>query len=516
MKKKIKEYTPSKFLYIILFLLPVLYIITYTKSLDNDIWYLLSEGRYIVNHGIYHIDPLSMHKGLEVTVQNWASASLFYLIFKLFGEYGIFCTILICDIAISYLLYKICTLISDNNKLLSLICAFVTNLLLVFNYMVSRPQIFSFILLLGVIYVLELYVKTEDKKYLRWLPILSIIEANIHGSLWFMIFLFALPYIIDGIKCKTLKFQGYKLKPLLIYLGIAFVCGLINPYGYKMITFIFTSFTDTYMHKFILELFPLGFNSTLGKMIFCLGLFVMLCYAYFKEGKIRVRYLCLFSGTLILGVSTLKACSHFILVSIFPLAYFFKDIFPKDFGDLIEIIKPLRKVFLALSILLIACIGYSFYLIGPRLKLDSDIGDCVQAIKDTYGNDAIVFSTFNHGGTVEYYGLKPYIDPRAEVFLKINNKKDDIFKEFFDFYNNDIKLSKLLEKYHFTHAIVDVTSSYYQKFIDEDFIVIYIPDATVEGDTSVESNFRALASKDILSEEEIEYYSTLNKKDITE
>ena len=109
-KKKKIEYKPSKWIYILMFTVPLLLISMLFVGLDNDIWYLLSEGRYIVQHGIYYIDPLSMHEGLQVVVQNWLSASMFWVIYSAFGEMGLFFLILICNVFICLLLYKICML----------------------------------------------------------------------------------------------------------------------------------------------------------------------------------------------------------------------------------------------------------------------------------------------------------------------------------------------------------------------------------------------------------------------
>ena len=164
-KKNIKDdYKSSKWLPIFLIALLSIFVVLVNKKLDNDLWYLLTEGRYILKHGIFHTDPFSIHEGLNVVVQNWLSASFLWVVYDFFGEMGILLLIVICNICICILLYKICMLISENNRTISLTLMFVCDLTLISHFIVSRPQIFSYITLLGLIYALELYIHKKDKE----------------------------------------------------------------------------------------------------------------------------------------------------------------------------------------------------------------------------------------------------------------------------------------------------------------------------------------------------------------
>ncbi|MBQ6840647.1 MAG: hypothetical protein IJO63_00830 [Bacilli bacterium] len=515
-KKSQKENVkPNKWLYIILFTLPLLCCLLITNQLDNDIWYLLSEGRYIFENGIYNIDPLSMHNGLHVVVQNWLSATSFWVIFDLFGQMGLVTLILICNFFICLLLYKICVLISDKNYILSLVIMFATDITLLSHYIVSRPQILSFIVLLSLIYVLELYIKSDNAKYLIWIPILSLIEVNMHASLWWMLFLFMLPYVIDSFKSELLRTQGYRKKPLFLAIGIALLVGLINPYGYKAITFIFTSYGDSYMHKFIGELLPFSFNKLLCKQMFSIMLAVGLIYTFFREGKIKIRYICLFCGTLLLGFMSVKGFSHFILVSIFPLAYFFKDLFPRDFSD---VFGNLNKVFNILGIAIgVLCIAGSITLFIFKFQsnlMENPAEKPMQLISETFDADKVtVYSSFNDGGYVEFQGFKPYIDPRAELYLKKNNKKADIFKEYYELQHNQLVKSDFVKKYDFDVMLIGVTDKLYNEMYGYDnYIILY--------DNS-EIGYRVFAKKDLFTEEQINkitesYNNATNKKIISE
>ena len=57
---------------IILFLNFILINKKYKKGLQTiDLFYLIPQGKYILNNGIYHIDPFSIHNGLPVVVKNY-------------------------------------------------------------------------------------------------------------------------------------------------------------------------------------------------------------------------------------------------------------------------------------------------------------------------------------------------------------------------------------------------------------------------------------------------------------
>lgn len=494
---KIKE---NKWLFFFVITILLIICLIFNKEFDNDLWYLLSEGKYIFQNGIYHVDPLSMHSGLEIVVQNWLSATLFYVIYNLFGQIGILTMILITFFFICLLLYKICMLISEQNYFLSLITTFMTSLFLTFFFIVSRPQILSYVVLLSLIYVLELYIKTENKKYLVWIPILSLIEINMHASLWWMIFLFSLPYIIDSFNCPALKLQGYKKKPLIIALIIAFLVGFINPYGYKAITFIFSSYGDKFMHLYINELLPFNIRGdVINIQMFFLFIIIGLIYIFFREGKIRIRYLCLFCGTLLLGFMSIKGFSNFILVAIFPLAYFFKDIFPKNILNFISAEKS-KKIFQIGTIFLtIVFIGLFIIKINTNL-MENKAESSMRIISEVFEpQSAKIYSSFNNGGYVEFMGYKPYIDPRAEVFLKKNNKKEDLFKEFYQLQNNTLNIEKFLKKYEFDALLIDNNDFLYTKLHSiESYTLIH-----------KENDFKVYIKSELLKKEEFNKYNKI-------
>ena len=102
----------------------------YTQ-LDNDSWFVLAEGRHIVQSGVYKTDVLSMHEGLNITVQNYGFAAVFYLIFSWFGPAGLYFGMIVLNFLVCFLLYKIYLLVSKKNINLSLLSMILTDGMLI-------------------------------------------------------------------------------------------------------------------------------------------------------------------------------------------------------------------------------------------------------------------------------------------------------------------------------------------------------------------------------------------------
>lgn len=447
---------------IILFLNFILMNLKYVKGLQTiDLFYLIPQGKYILNNGIYHIDPFSIHSGLHVVVQNYMSSCLFYLIFKVFSWNGFVIYTIICNALICYLIYKICLLISSNNKSLSIIIMVINDILL-YYFLVPRPQLLSYINLLLVIYLLELYVHKNSKKYLYFIPLISILQINMHASLWIMIFLFMLPYIVEGI------FKKYNIKPILFIFLISLVCGLINPYGFENITFIFGSFHNKYMTSLIFELYKTGFNTLWGTIFLIILIINSLIYIIFVNKKVKIRYLCLYLGTMILGLSSLKGFSNYLLCSIFPFAYYFRN---KKFNIDYSIMSKLCNIFIIVLIII-----SSLLIVLKRNEVQEYVaGNSYSFLLKHYDKDDIrLYSIMEDGGYGMFLGVKSYLDCRAEYFIKYNNKKYDILKEYFLLQHSKININEFLDKYKFTHLLLNSGDIMFKLSEIDGYKLIYI------------------------------------------
>lgn len=454
---KIKNYKPPKCITLLIAILPVLFVLIKKDAIDNDAWFLLNHGRYIFNNGFPTIEPFSMHQGFSFVMQQWLSASIFWFFYKLLGEFGLRLVVFIISFLITYFIYKISMLLSNKKFYVSCFISFIIVLLMI-PFLTTRPQIFTYLIILIEVYILELYFKNDNKRYLYFLPILSLLEINLHSSMWFMLFVFMIPFILDSFKIniRFLKREGHKKIPLFCALIIMVLVGLINPYGVKAITYIFSSYGIPEVNSFVLEMKPLTIVGLIGKLYFATMFLILFFYIFYNsEKKYKLRYFLFYCGTLYLALSSAKCVPYFLIMGIIPISYYIKDDTYKssiNYSKRFEILCEVLCFIIVISCFVIA------YVLKPNIE-SLEMKNATDYILKNYDKNKVkVYTDYNDGAFVEFKGFKCYIDPRAEVYFKSNNKKEDIFKEFYDLSNNNVECDVFLEKYKFDLLLLNEKS----------------------------------------------------------
>lgn len=452
-------------IFIVILFLSIPFVIFFQKEFkfDNDFWFLINTGKYIINKGIPHIEPFTIHSNLSFVAQQWLTDIIFYFIYNKFNIHGMYIFIIISNIIIVYLLYKISILINEKKRKLSIL----TTLIIVFRYMtlfsVTRPQVFDIILLLLELYLLELYIKRNNKKYLLGLPIISLLMINLHASVWPMIFVFLLPYYMGKINLNFTTKESYKLKPLIIVTIVMLLFGFINPYGLESMTYLFKSYGIEQIDKIVNEMAPLTIKN--GIIIYIYILFIIITYVINRNNKVNLRYLLLILGTTLLSLQHLKGELFFLISSTIVINYNLKDIFFEEIKECNVNINKYIKI--SLIILLCTIILISFKNKKYIKEEANELYEIVKILKDNKAESSTIYTGYDAGSYIEYQGFKCYIDPRAEVFLKSNNKKEDIFIEYYNLQTGEINIKNFVEKYKFDYIIIDNYESILHTYIDE-------------------------------------------------
>lgn len=488
--------------YFILLIIPFIFICIENKRPDNDIWFLLNNGRYLISNGFPNIDPFTIHEGLTYIMQQWLTSLIFWIIYSTLGKYGLLILIYIIAIALMYVFYKLFYTICNDKKKSVIITALT--FCLIRNFIVTRPQIFTYLILLTEILLMELYIKNKNNKYLHIMPLLSLLLINLHSSMWYFQFIFMLPFILNAIKIKNLTKDNYKLKPLLITFAIMFLVGFINPYGYKALTFIFKSYGIEEFNDIIMEMQAPTFSSIKFKLILML-LFILFFFINFvKKFKLDIRHFLFICGVSILAFMHHKCRVYFLLIYFYCFAYGIKEI--KLNIKLFEnkIIKALKKGLVTGTILLSTfTLIYVLCFIFPRYEdKNVDIDDTINFMLDNYNKDDIIlYIGFNDGGYAEYRGIKSYIDGRAELFSKKLNNKDDIFLEYKNLseHGKTFDYESFINKYNFTHILLFYNDEeYFAEYLDNNssYSLVYTDYFDIETDEPIES-YRLYALKEL-------------------
>ena len=166
-------------------------------TLQNDTYYTIKIGEHIVNNGIDMQDPFSWHENLPYTYPHWLYDLITYLIYNLFGMTGIYITTCLLSITLGLSVYAVNRKLCKNQLFSFLITIGV--MYLIRGYIAARAQLVTFILFIWTIYFIEKFLETKKKRYAVGLILIPILIANMHSAVFPFYFVLYLPYIAEYI-----------------------------------------------------------------------------------------------------------------------------------------------------------------------------------------------------------------------------------------------------------------------------------------------------------------------------
>lgn len=477
---KIKNFKQPKYICYLYFFIPIFVCALSRMNKENDIWFLLNHGKYILNYGFPHIEPFTIHQDLYFVMQQWLSATIFYTSYKLLGQYGLMLVVSTTNILILFFLYKLCMLLSDNRFRLSIIISSITDILLAI-FIIPRPWIFTILNLIITLYIMELFYKNNNKKVLVILPFISILQINIQSSMWFLLYLFILPYFVI-LMLDKIKKNNNKIFSLILILVVMFVVGFINPYGIDNILYVFNSYGNYYINRMVVEMQPISLNKDINNSIYIYSylfylilMIEILIYIFCKKGKFEIRHLLLFLGVTFLGLKNIRNFWIFIIGTIPFLISYLKPYFNKSIDK--ENIKMNKKEKINYIIIIILLIIYTTVVAFINNKdFSNELEKGIDRIYEekNINQNTKVYANYNNGSYVEYRNLKSYIDTRAEIFIKKVNHKEEIIKEYYNLCNKNLSYNKFINKYKFDYMIVMKNETIYNSVLkDKEYKTIY-------------------------------------------
>lgn len=129
-----------KFLYLLLYI-PCFLI---GHDLNNDIWFILNSGRYVLQNGFPYTEPFTIHEGMSFVMQQWLSGVIFWIDYSAFGEIGLYLVVILIYVLFVNMTFKLCMFLSEDNFFVSYGISFIV-IALINRYMTQRPYILIFI-----------------------------------------------------------------------------------------------------------------------------------------------------------------------------------------------------------------------------------------------------------------------------------------------------------------------------------------------------------------------------------
>jgi hypothetical protein len=301
---------------LIVFLFFLYVFISFIKPiLDPDTPWHLKTGEYIfLNKTIPTSDPFSFANdpipfiGKFILTQYWLSQTLFFLIYKIYGPFGLVvmgATVFTSIIALLWYLLR------NKGFYISLFITggFAFNVLRDFSAI--RPQIFTFLFATIVIFLIEKYKEKKSINYLIPMPFLMILWANMHGGFIYGIVLILIYILSEGIKfykCNRSsmisdgRLSSKQFHYLIIICALSVMVSLINPNTYKAFLYAFTThsrnlfyFVEEYQSPYkIMQINP---TKMIYSFWFYLFVAMVMMIIFIKQRALNPLFLLLFSIT---------------------------------------------------------------------------------------------------------------------------------------------------------------------------------------------------------------------------
>lgn len=448
---------------LLVFLSPVLFA---SKSLDNDVWFLLNSGRYISENGFTRVEPFSIYKDLKFSFQQWLTDILFYRIYMQWGRTGLLILVMILASMMLVMFYRLCLLVSGHNTGQSLLATLLLSVT-ASPFMITRPHILSAFFLTCILLIMECYVKTGNKKLLWLLLLCSVLEINFHASTWWIQFLFMLPYLVEtDLHKEYLEIDVYDKKPVWLTVAGMLICGSLNPYSITNMLYLFRSIGSSYTAR-IGEMKPTTYDS-IGMMVI-VGVSVVIFLHFVKHtDKIKLRYALLYAGTMLMALVNIRSWILFFIVAFMSCAYVFRKADITCFS--------IQYWLLYLELVVGACLIAGH--VSPnqdQIKLEEQNGEIALWLTEhTDPSKDILYTEYDTGGFYEYKGFRCSLDARMEVFRKSMNGQGNYFDEWVEADSGYIYYKDYLDKYHFNYLVLEKGRSIYTNVAhDPDYECLY-------------------------------------------
>lgn len=408
---------------LLLLFLGVIFLYSFNQLKESDSFYHLKTGQLIWEaKAVPTTDPFSYTaNGSKWITHEWLAELIFYGAWKAGGFWLLMAFIALLGAITYYLLFRF-ALSKGANFYLSLVLLFAVGGL-TFELWVPRPQVFSYLLFVSVIFLLEKFRHVGRPKYLIALVLLIWAWANLHASVFLGLILILVylgaeifAFILPRVSSSGFSFRRFKWFSAALLAGAGI--SMLNPNGKEVLTYLLTiksaiqSLGITEWKPIWAYIYETETKVFLAEMILGTGL-IFWWYGIRKASR-EIAPVILALMVFLMPFVSIRHVGFWPL-AVFPflmpaLSYFFK----KASVKISE--KNIFRAVLIFAVLFLA----ARYITFPRSYFNSDTVP-VYATDFVLANNlkGPLFNLYNDGGYLIwklYPGEKVAIDGRSEVY----------------------------------------------------------------------------------------------------
>lgn len=466
MKQKLKEWSSKKFTPGITMLAPYLIIagisFIFWECVDTDSYYMMAQGKSILEHGIPEFNTHTFHENFRIVVQQYPYCVLEYLASLVPRNIGLWAMMLSQAMLLFHLVRKWIEKHTPDKWVSTLAAMLICTTTNIGYFYSLRPENLTLILLLLECEAIERYRDRNEKKWLIALPVLAFLEANLHGSMWpFHLCVFA-AYAVpavwpkNGIAKNPIADDHVKWRPEFLAAGASMVPAmLLNPYGLGMLLYPIKSMR---VFKFvpIMEQKNTTFMTQYGMMNVAM-IIVLALLIYTKRAKSTTVWMSL--GFLFLSCVNYH-CSMFIPIAqcflIGDALAAYEDRKPARTSDLIP--NGIKLLVWSATGLCMLYAAYSLAFTVQDRAGQPALEPAASYIAENQGEGENVFNNLDIGSMLLYYGVTGiHSDSRPELMLKSINGQWDAWAEY-SWFRNGLVAPLEIERYGSVQGYMDANN----------------------------------------------------------